>query len=48
MEVNEAQYERIRQALPVQRGDVSLTNLELLNVLLYVLEHGCKWRGLPK
>jgi transposase len=25
-----------------------MTNLQLLNSLLYVLEHGCKWRGLPK
>ena len=34
--------------MPVQRGNVSLTNLQLLNALLYVAEHGCKWRGLPK
>ena len=25
-----------------------MTNLQLLNALLYVVEHGCKWRGLPK
>ena len=25
-----------------------MTNLRLLNALLYVVEHGCKWRGLPK
>jgi transposase len=24
-----------------------MTNLRLLNALLYVVEHGCKWRGLP-
>ncbi len=23
-------------------------NLDLLNAILYVAEHGCKWRGLPK
>ena len=34
--------------LPRQRGNVSMTNLQLLNALLYVVEHGCKWRGLPK
>ena len=33
--------------MPVQRGNVSLSNLQLLNALLYVAEHGCKWRGLP-
>ena len=27
---------------------VRVTNLQFLNALLYVAEHGCKWRGLPK
>jgi transposase len=31
--------------LPVQRGNVRLTNQHVLNAILYV---GCKWRGLPK
>jgi transposase len=48
MEITESQYERIADCLPRQRGNVSLTNLRLLNALLYVAEHGCKWRGLPK
>jgi transposase len=25
-----------------------MTNLQLLNALLYMVEQGCKWRGLPK
>ena len=25
-----------------------MTNLQLLNALLYMVEHGCKWRGLPE
>jgi len=25
-----------------------MTNLQILNAILYVAEHGCKWRGLPK
>src|SRR6266702_7231156 len=25
-----------------------MTNLAVLNAILYVAEHGCKWRGLPK
>jgi transposase len=25
-----------------------MTNLQLLNALLYVVEQGCQWRGLPK
>jgi len=48
MEITEAQYQRIASCLPRQRGNVKLGNLQLLNALLYVAEHGCKWRGLPK
>jgi transposase len=48
MELTEAQCERIKDALPEQRGNVSLRNLQVLNAVLYVAEQGCKWRGLPK
>ena len=48
MKLTESQYERIADSLPRQRGNVSMTNLQLLNALLYMVEHGCKWRGLPK
>jgi transposase len=48
VEITQSQYERIADCLPRQRGNVSMTNLQLLNALLYVAEHGCKWRGLPK
>src|SRR5512147_629757 len=47
MEITPAQYEQIESCLPRQRGNVSLTNLNVLNAILYVAEHGCKWRGLP-
>ena len=47
MEITEAQYQRIAPYLPVQRGNVRLSNLQVLNAILYVTEHGCKWRGLP-
>ena len=47
MEITQAQYERIAPVLPVQRGNVKLSNLQVLNAILYVAEHGCKWRGLP-
>ena len=47
MEITEAQYARIAPYLPVQRGNVSHSNLQVLNAILYVAEHGCKWRGLP-
>ena len=48
MEITEEQYARIKDSLPVQRGNVGLSKLQLLNALLYVAEHGCKCRGLPK
>jgi len=48
MQLSQAQYEKIAHCLPVQRGNVSLSNLQALNAMLYVVEHGCKWRGLPK
>ena len=46
-EISEAQYARFTPHLPVQRGNVSLSNLQVLNAILYVAEHGCKWRGQP-
>jgi len=48
MEITEAQYRRLEPILPRQRGNVSMSNLTVLNAILYVAEHGCKWRGLPQ
>lgn len=48
MELDAQQYQSIADALPLQRGNVSLDNRVVLNAILYVAEHGCKWRGLPK
>jgi transposase len=47
MEITAEQYEKIKDSLPVQRGNVRFTNLQILNAILYVAEQGCKWRGLP-
>ena len=47
MEINAAQFAQIEHCLPLQRGNVSVSNLDVLNAILYVAEHGCKWRGLP-
>ena len=48
MEITSEQFSRIGTFLPVQRGNVSLTNLQVVNAILYVAENGCKWRSLPK
>lgn len=48
MELTQAQYERIAPLLPVERGNVRLSNLQVLNSMLYMAEQGCKWRALPE
>jgi len=47
MEISTTQYKLLQPLLPVQRGNVKLSNLQVLNAILYVAEQGCKWRGLP-
>src|ERR1039457_1499420 len=47
MEITAEQYKKIKDSLPVQRGNVRLQNLQVLNAILFVAEQGCKWRGLP-
>jgi len=48
MNITSADFNVIEKLLPIQRGNVSISNLQVLNAILYVAEHGCKWRGLPK
>lgn len=56
MQITPVQFAQIEHCLPAQRGNgamgqwgnVSLSNLDVLNAILYVAEHGCKWRGLPQ
>lgn len=46
--LNENQYNLIKLYLPVQRGNVKIANLTLINAVLYIAENGCKWRSLPE
>ncbi len=48
MDITEAQYRQIEACFPRQRGNVSISNLRVLNAILFVAENGCKWRSLPK
>ena len=48
MQITQEQYEKIAKHLPRQRGNVSMSNLQLINAILYVTENGCKWRALPE
>ncbi len=47
MELSESQFQRIAGCLPRQRGNVSMTNLQLVNALLYMVEHGCNGEVCP-
>ena len=46
--LNENQYNLIKGYLPVQRGNVKIANMTLINAVLYIAENGCKWRALPE
>ncbi len=48
MEITKSQFKIIEHLLPVQRGNVKISNIQVLNAILYIAEHGCKWRGLPE
>jgi hypothetical protein len=42
MEITAEQFERLKDSLPIQRGNVKLQNIEVLNAILYVAGQGCK------
>jgi len=48
MHITEEQFRRIEDCFPTPRGNVKISNLVVLNAILYVAENGCKWRALPK
>jgi transposase len=47
MKISENDYKLLAPHLPIQRGNVVISNLQLINAVLYVAENGCKWRALP-
>uniref|UniRef100_UPI003B434B95 transposase n=1 Tax=Candidatus Electronema sp. JC TaxID=3401570 RepID=UPI003B434B95 len=47
MEITQQQYEKISDIFPRQRGNVTIDNFTMLNVILYILENWCKWRNIP-
>ena len=48
MKLSKAQFKIIEHLLPLPRGNVKIPNIQVINAILYVAEHGCKWRGLPE
>ena len=47
MQLAREQFALLEHVLPVQRGNVRIDNLTLLNAILYVAVNGCTWRSLP-
>ena len=47
MKLTDERYEKIKNCLPKQRGNVKIDNRTFIAALLYICENGCKWRGLP-
>ena len=47
-EITEEQYAKLCHFLPVQRGNVRISNITFINALLYIAENECTWRALPK
>jgi transposase len=48
MELSDEQFEQIKSSLPIERGNVTISQRAFLNAVLYVVENGCKWRRLPE
>ena len=48
MKLTIEQYEQIKDCFAKQRKPAKISNLEVLNAVLYIVENGCKWRILPK
>jgi transposase len=48
MERKKEQYDKIKDCFPKQRKPAKISNQDVLNAVLYVMENRCKWRGLPK
>lgn len=48
MEISAQQFAGIAHCFPLQRGNVSLPNRQVLNAILYMMTHDCAWRDLPE
>lgn len=48
MKLTTKHYEQIKDCFPKQRKSAKISNLCVLNAMLYLVENGCKWRGLPQ
>lgn len=42
MEITPEQFALVEHCLPRQKGNVSMSHLQVINAVLYVAERGCK------
>ena len=47
MDITVEQFSKIADLFPKKRGNLSVSDYDVMRAILYVAEHGCKWRGLP-
>lgn len=47
MQLSLEQFDEIKHCFPKPRGKLTISHLQVINALLYVLENGTKWRRLP-
>ena len=47
-QITAKQCAKIHPFLPVQRGNVRISNITFINAVLYVLKNGCMWSALPE
>jgi len=47
MEITEKQFEKIKDSLPIQRGNVKLQNLTVVNAILFVLNTAANGVAFP-
>ena len=48
MTITEQQFSRIEDCFPKQRGNVAVSNLDVLNAILYVAEPGASGAAYPR
>ena len=47
-QITAKQHVKFHSYLPVQRGNVRISNIVFINAVLYILQNGCKKRALPE
>ncbi len=46
IKIAKQQFEKIKHVFPKTRGGVQIDHFTMINILLYVVENGCKWRDI--